>query len=55
MKKSKDLNLITINGLKRVAKRFYEDSQKIKVNSMVKIDDILKAIEGAMLNEQGKF
>ncbi|KKK66370.1 hypothetical protein LCGC14_2964790 [marine sediment metagenome] len=50
-----EIKLITINGLKGVVKKLYEDTKKLKGNSMIKVEDLILAFKEALENEEGKF
>ena len=44
--------LVTINGLKRVAERLYYDTKILEGNSMVKVDDLVDAFKDALEKEE---
>ena len=52
---SNELELVTMNGLKRVVNRLYEDCKKIDFNSMAKVDDLVDAFRDALIKERGIF
>jgi len=50
-----EINLITINGLKRVVEKLNEDVSKLEGNSMIKVSDLTSAFNESLLEQEGRF